>query len=296
MQVVSFDKRPDANPDHVQGNILNFDALATAMQQVDVVFHLASVFGEPSTVFDNLNSVDVNIKGTVNVLEAAKIARVKRLFYPVKPTAASKSYSITKQAGEAFCSLFESLGFVELRRLFCLNTYGPGQQLQPEKTRVALHILETLEGLEPHAGEQTDPTQTEPTVELTFVDDLAKIIVAHTFNDDASGDVYSTGVTTEVAVSELNRRIKQLCNARISRYPSYPMQVAEQPQAFLPQCSTTSPKHGTRKNAAEVLGGIPVTAIDDGLSQTIAHYQSIGPNARQKALAGYHNIVAQRTQ
>lgn len=137
------EERLQAAAEYSEGDVRDYDALSKAMQGVDGVFHLAALPRVPYSVEHPLETHDVNVNGTLNVLLAARDTGVKRVVfssssatygdldrsvYPV--TEQTKKvpiapYALHKYIGEEYCRLFSSLYGVETVSLVYFNVYGP---------------------------------------------------------------------------------------------------------------------------------------------------------------------------
>jgi UDP-glucose 4-epimerase len=123
-------------------SILNLEALCTALEQVDAVMHLAAVADVKEVFEDPHYAEEVNVRGTINVLEAMRRTDVKRLVYGstiwvydgsndrvVDETSPLHSpahlYTATKLAGEYYCRGYSNLYGLEPTILRCGIPYGP---------------------------------------------------------------------------------------------------------------------------------------------------------------------------
>ena len=275
-KAISFDRNPRPNTNDVKGDILDADALNNAMKGIDVVFHIAGVLGTSELTQSNANAVDINIKGTVNALEAASNNSVGRFFFPTKPNMWLNTYSITKKSGEDFAKMFHSLGKLDVRVLQWLNAYGPYQKLTPVRKAVPMMITEAL-----HNHPITIWGTGEQPVDLIYTDDLARVTVAHALNDDISCETYDTGLTVRMSVNELAAMIVKMCNSS-STLEYYPMRVGEDQKAEIPM--PVEPTSASINNLTEM------TDIETGMKNTVRYYESLGKEEREKALAYYREL------
>src|SRR5882672_8619247 len=104
-------------PGHRRGSILNADELQHAMKGVDVVFHLAGLLGTSELLSRNIEAINTNIIGTVNLLEACYRCGVNRIFYPAIPNVWLNTYSITKKAAHDFARMYAQLYGLDVRTL-----------------------------------------------------------------------------------------------------------------------------------------------------------------------------------
>lgn len=131
------------NVEFVQGSILDREVLRAAMQEVDHVFHLAAMVSVVESVRQPGACVELNAIGTLNVLEAAAAAGVKKLCFsssaavygdnPVVPKREDmvpeprSPYAVTKLDGEFYCRQFTEAGRLETVALRFFNVFGPRQ-------------------------------------------------------------------------------------------------------------------------------------------------------------------------
>lgn len=127
----------------IQDSITNFDALLEACRGVDCVIHLAAQTSVPRSVKDPIETNLINVNGTLNVLVAARDAKVKRVVFacscavygktdvlPIRESAGLapiSPYGISKQVGEAYGRMFQELYGLEFVSLRYFNVFGPRQ-------------------------------------------------------------------------------------------------------------------------------------------------------------------------
>jgi len=127
----------------VQGDVRKYKDVRKALEGVDVVFHLAAVVSVPLSVEKPLFVNEVNLKGTLNVLNACVKCGVRRLVYastcavygepkflPLTeehPTEPKSPYAVSKLAAEHYCRVFSDLYGLETVCLRFFNVYGPRQ-------------------------------------------------------------------------------------------------------------------------------------------------------------------------
>jgi nucleoside-diphosphate-sugar epimerase len=277
-ETVSFDPRP--SPDGIQyypGSILDLANVEAAVDGADVVFHFAGLLGTSELLSQSPEAVDVNVKGTANVMEACRRRGVRTVFYPTKPNDWLNTYSITKKAGEEFARLYASQFGMDVRILRWLNAYGPGQKAYPVRKAVPLMILQGLHDLDIEiwgTGEQT--------VDLIYTADLARNTVLYTLNNNGDATVRDTGNTLRMTVNELASLIHDMTGSQAG-LRHLPMRAGEdlgKPVRLLPG-----------KTAADLLGVADTTTpIELGMAATITYYRDLPIEDRLKALQFYGAI------
>lgn len=127
----------------VHESVTNLNAVRAACREIDCVIHLAAQTSVPRSVRDPIETNEINVGGTLNVLVAARDARVKRVVFasscavygaaadlPIREDAELKPispYGFSKQAGEAYGRLFLELYGLEFVALRYFNVFGPRQ-------------------------------------------------------------------------------------------------------------------------------------------------------------------------
>ena len=261
---------------HIHGSILNLEEIKSAVSGIDVVFHLAGLLGTTELLDKNIDAVDVNIKGTVNVLEACHHEGVSTVFYPTKPNVWLNTYSITKKAAEDFAKLYSEFRGLDVRILRWFNAYGPGQKAFPIRKAVPVMINQALANRDIEIwgnGKQK--------VHLIYSEDLARNSVLYTLKENVDSDVRDTGNTIEMSVNELALLIIKLTKSS-SSIKHLPMRLGEVPIEHFP--SLPGP------NAADILDFTDsTTPIEKGMLATIEYYSQLPSQSRKKILEFYEN-------
>ncbi|MCF7855725.1 MAG: NAD-dependent epimerase/dehydratase family protein, partial [Candidatus Pacebacteria bacterium] len=129
--------------DFIRGSILDPDVLIQAMDGVDYVFHLAALVSVPESVEHPQECVDLNTKGTLNVLQAAVSAGAKKMCYSSSSAiygnakelpkhesmvpAPTSPYAVTKLSGEYYCQIASTQRGLPTASLRYFNVFGPRQ-------------------------------------------------------------------------------------------------------------------------------------------------------------------------
>ncbi len=202
-------------------DIRDLESIRPAFTGVDYVIHLAALPSVPRSVEDPVTTNDINIGGTLNVLIAARDAKVKRLVFSASSSAYGDNpefprvetqaprplspYALTKLAGEYYCQLFAMLYGLETVSLRYFNIFGPRQNHNSPYTGVlSIFITALLRNQVPVIfgdGEQSrDFTYVANAVEATLLACVAP---------GAAGQVINVGVgeqfTLNQTVAMLNR-------------------------------------------------------------------------------------------
>jgi UDP-glucose 4-epimerase len=260
----------------VEGDIRDLDSLLRATRGCEVVFHLAAATGVVPSVEDPFSDFELNVRGTLNALSAAREAGVGRFVfsssnaplgaaaYPAseeKPAAPLSPYGASKAAGEAYCSAFHgAYGFHSVAVRFS-NAYGP--RSAHKSSVVALFIRRLL------AGEELivygDGTQTR---DFVYVTDLAEGLVRAAETDGVGGEVFQLASGVETSVNALIAMLAEVAGREpvIRREPPRPGEILR--------------NYSLIEKARQRLGYDPTVPLDDGLAQTYEWFA-----ARSGALA-----------
>jgi len=161
--------------DFREADILDLDAMQKACAGVDFVFHEAAIPSVPKSVLDPLGSNAANIDGTVNLLVAARDAKVKRVIYAASSSAYGDTptlpkhegmvpdpispYAVAKLASEHYMVSFYRCYGLETVCLRYFNIFGPRQDpSSPYSGVLAKFITQMLRGEQPSIfgdGEQS---------------------------------------------------------------------------------------------------------------------------------------------
>lgn len=207
-----------------EGSILDRDLLARLMEGVDMVFHLAALVSVPESMTRIAETVDINVHGLLNVLEAARQAGVGKLCFassaavygenPVSPKVESMTpdprspYAITKLDGEYYCSLYAREGWLNTACLRFFNVFGPRQD--PASAYAAAVPIFAARALKNQPitiygdGEQTR--------DFIFVKDIAGALAFLAENREITG-VFNAGYGGSLTINDLVRQIVDLTSS-----------------------------------------------------------------------------------
>src|SRR5947209_11677543 len=207
-----------------EADILDLDAMHQACAGVDFVLHQAAIPSVPKSVVDPLGSNRANVDGTVNVLIAAKDAKVKRVVYaasssaygdtPTLPKHEAMSpnpispYAVAKLASEYYMTSFYRCYGLETVCLRYFNIFGPRQDpTSPYSGVLAKFITQMLDGEQPTIfgdGKQSrDFTYIDNTVE-------ANLLAAMAPASQAAGQVFNVATGTRVDLNETFQLLKKI--------------------------------------------------------------------------------------
>lgn len=146
--------------DFIEADICDPEAIARAMHGVELVFHEAAIPSVSRSVADPVASNQANVGGTVSVLNAARLAGVRKLVYAASSSAYGDTptlpkietmtprpmspYAISKLAGEQYVTVFGKLYGFETVSLRYFNVFGPRQDPKSEYAAVIPRFVTTI--------------------------------------------------------------------------------------------------------------------------------------------------------
>mgnify|MGYP003433679194 FL=1 len=198
-----------------RGDVSDRPKLWTLLQEVDVVYHLAARVSVPESVLYPRDYNNVNVGGTVALMEAMRDVGVRRVVLassgavygdladqPLTEslTPAPRSpYAVSKLSAEYYVRTIGGLWGIETVSLRIFNAYGPGQHLPASHPPVVPHYLrQALRGgtLVAHG----DGSQTR---DYVYVDDVVSALVAAATAPNVNGLVINVGSGTETSIKDL---------------------------------------------------------------------------------------------
>jgi nucleoside-diphosphate-sugar epimerase len=230
------EKNENINHDNleiVEGDVRSYHIVREAVAGVDFILHQAALPSVPRSVKDPITSNEVNVVGTLNVLNAAREAKVKRIVYassssvygdleflpktedmlpkPLSP------YAVSKLAGEKYCQVFTQLYGLETVVFRYFNVFGPNQDPTSQYSAVIPKFIELIKkGKSPVIygnGEQSrDFTYVKNVVE-------ANLQACGDYCEMLSGEVFNIAYGKRVTINELVRQINQILGTSVK--PSY---------------------------------------------------------------------------
>jgi NAD dependent epimerase/dehydratase len=205
------------------GDIRDPHGVKMAMKDCDVVLHLAALIAIPYSYHSPDTYVDTNVKGTLNVLQAARDLGVRRVihtstsevygtarFVPITeehPLQGQSPYSATKIAADQLAySFYASFGLpVVIARPF--NTYGPRQSARAVIPTIITQIAK--------GQRQIKLGAVSPTRDFNFVKDTVAGFIAMLNSDQGLGEVVNLGSNFEISIGDTVRLIAEVMNVEI---------------------------------------------------------------------------------
>ena len=202
----------------IQANILDESAVQSAVNGHQAIVHLAAQTGVPGSLLDPRRDCEINVIGTLNVLEAARNANpnIKFIFASsnaplgrqLPPAAEDKAplpispYGASKLAGEAYCLAYHGSWRLQTIALRFANVYGP---FSSHKTSVVAKFFKDLA-----AGRRiTIHGDGQQTRDFLYVEDLCRAVL-QSLQSELSGEVFQVATGVETSILEIATMIQQL--------------------------------------------------------------------------------------
>jgi UDP-glucose 4-epimerase len=211
----------------VRGSITSLDVVESAISGCDNVYHLAALPSVVKSVENPLASHASCATGTLNVLEAARKARVKRVVYASSsavygdqpgesrresdPLLPLSPYAAAKLGGEHYASAFHAVYGLETVRLRFFNVFGPRQDAKnPYSGVIALFIGAMLQGRRPTIF--GDGLQSR---DFVYVGNVVQALMLAALAPLAAGKVYNVGMGSSINLLQLVAHINNILGGAI---------------------------------------------------------------------------------
>ena len=257
----------------IEGDIRSFHIVQKAVKGIDVIFHEAALPSVPRSINDPITSNEVNVVGTLNILDAAKENNVKRLVYASSSSVYGDNpelpkhegmmpnplspYAVSKLAGEKYCQVYSRLYGIETVILRYFNVFGPRQDPNSEYSAVIPKFIKLISNNQ-QPTIYGDGTQSR---DFTYVANVVEANILAATKNIESGIVMNCACHGQVTLNSLIRELNELLNKEVN--PIY-----------------TEPRHGDIKHSfanidliEKKLGFSPSVEFKEGLKQTVNYFE-----------------------
>jgi len=264
----------------IEGSITDLPTVRRAMEGVDFVFHEAALASVQRSVDDPLTSNEVNIKGTLNVLVAARDAGVKRLVYAASSSAYGDTevlpkredmparplspYAVQKWVGEHYCKVFTSLYGLDTVALRYFNVFGPRQDPNSDYAAVIpIFVTRLLAG-----GQPTIYGDGEQSRDFTFIENVVDANLRACEGGPKGGEVVNVACGARYTLNQLFEHVRGLVGS------------STEPQYGPPRPGDVRDSMADIGKARALLGFEPRVDFVTGLRRTVDWYRATLPVAR----------------
>ena len=215
----------------IEGDIRDKKILSKALRGIDFVIHQAALRSVAKSVEDPFATNDVNVFGTLNLLMAAKEAKIKRVVYasssaaygdvktfPQKETARTvpiSPYGVSKLAAENYCITFAKTFGLETVSLRYFNVFGPRQNPESKYSAAIPAILIKMLKKEPPIAEW-DGKQSR---DFTYVANVVQANLRACVVPKISGDVFNIACGTTTSILDIIREANKILGLKLK--PEY---------------------------------------------------------------------------
>lgn len=270
------------------GDIRDPNGVRTAMQGIDVVFHLAALIAIPFSYHSPDSYIDTNVKGTLNIVQAAKDLGTERVlvtstsevygtaqFVPITeqhPRQPQSPYSGSKIGADCIAeSFYRSFGTpITIVRPF--NTYGPRQSA---RAVIPTIITQLLSG-----KEEIKMGDLRPTRDLLYVKDTAAGFVAIAQSDELIGQDCNIATQSEISVADLAKELIRQINPNAK--------IVTEEERMRPEKSEVFRLFGSNEKLKSLTDWQPRYDLAGGLQETVEWFRD--PQNLKQYKAGIYNI------
>lgn len=265
------------------GDIRDPNGVRTAMKKIDAVFHLAALIGIPFSYHSPDSYIDTNIKGTLNVLQAARDLDIERVivtstsevygtarYIPIDenhPLQGQSPYSASKIAADKIAEAFHRSFGTPVITARPFNTFGPRQSARAVVPTIITQLL--------NGSYEIRLGSLQPTRDLNYVEDICRGFVALAICDDAIGKEINIGSGQEISIGDLANKIINMLNpnAKIVSEDLRKRPVKSEIERLL--CDDALMR--------KLTGWTPRVLLDEGLTKTIRWFKDKKTLARYKS-------------
>lgn len=254
----------------VPSDVRDRTAMRKAVEGCDIVLHLAALIGIPYSYQAPQSYVDVNVVGTLNILEACRDVGVGRLvhtstsetygtaqYVPIDekhPLHAQSPYAATKVAADQLAYSYYASFQAPVVIVRPFNTYGPRQSMRAVIPTIIAQAL---------AGDRLKLGSLTPVRDFLYVKDTARgFLAAATANESVLGEVLNLGTGAGVTIGEVVDRVAKRLGKKLNVTTSDDRLRPEKSEVLQLLCSAEKTKRLT--------GWTPTVDLDAGLAETIA--------------------------
>ena len=256
------------------GTITDLGMLRACCEGVDYVIHLAARTSVPKSVANPLETNHVNIDGSLNVLVAARDAKVRRLVFAASSAAYGETptlpkvetmqpapispYGVTKFVGELYNHVFSRIYGLETVSIRYFNVFGPRQDPSSQYSGVlSRFMLAVIEGNPPVIfgdGEQSR--------DFTYVDNVVDETLRACEANGASGKVFNGGTGARITLNGVIALLENITARKIeARYEP-------------PRTGDIRDSQADVSLAKKILGYVPLVNFEEGLKRTWEWYSN----------------------
>jgi nucleoside-diphosphate-sugar epimerase len=259
----------------IKGDIRDVDLLRKSLQDIDVVFHEAALASVTFSVKDPVLTNQVNVEGTLSLLNVSCDLNVKRFIYASSAAVYGKSksvqkkedenlnptspYGVSKLAAENYVQVFHRLHGIETVCLRYFNVYGPRQRVDVHGSYggvISIFINRILKNMPPMINGDGEQTR-----DFVYINDVVEANMLAMNSQNGAGEVFNIATGKNISINQVAETLKHIMNREdLGNIHSEPR--------------PTDIKHGYANidKAKEILGYEPQFSIEKGLTELVNWY------------------------
>ena len=259
----------------VEGDLRSIDEVRRAVDGADYVLHQGALRSVPRSVDDPMSTNDVNVGGTLNVLQASKEVGVKRVVsassssvygdrndFPLREemdTEPMSPYAVSKLAAENYCKVFTRLHGLETVSMRYFNVFGP--RMDPKSAYaafIAIFAAGMLEGKPLTVNGDGSISR-----DWTYIDNVVDANLRAATAPGAAGETFNVACGVSLSLNEVIEQLRELIGVAgdISYGPPLP--------SDMPKSLASTDKAG------RLLGFEAGVGAREGLERTVAWYKEV---------------------
>jgi NAD dependent epimerase/dehydratase len=270
------------------GDIRDPNGVRTAMKDCNIVFHLAALIAIPYSYHSPDSYIDTNVKGTLNIIQAAKDLKIERIlvtstsevygtaqFVPITelhPKQPQSPYSASKIGADCIAESFYRSFDLPLTIVRPFNTYGPRQSARAIIPTVITQLLAGIEQIK--LGDLT------PTRDLLYVKDTTAGFIKIAQSNDLIGHEVNIATQSEISVGDLAQKIINQINPAAS--------IVSDNQRLRPEKSEVFRLFGSNEKIKKYTGWDQQFTLEKGLEETITWFRN--PENLKMYKANIYNV------
>ncbi|HIW80361.1 MAG TPA: NAD-dependent 4,6-dehydratase LegB [Candidatus Acetatifactor stercoripullorum] len=251
------------------GDIRDPNGVRTSMKGMDMVFHLAALIAIPFSYHSPDSYVDTNVKGTLNVLQAARDLSLEKVlitstsevygtaqYVPIDekhPFQGQSPYSATKIGADRLAESFYRSFQLPVSIVRPFNTYGPRQSARAVIPTIITQLLSGKEEIK--LGSLT------PTRDFNYVKDTAAGFIAIAESDKTVGEEINIASQNEISIGELAEEIIRQINPKAK--------IVCDEQRLRPEKSEVNRLLGSNEKIKRLTDWNPEYSLEQGIEETI---------------------------
>jgi len=252
----------------VMGDLRDSEAVRSAMEGVEYVFHLGAMVAIPYSYHHPREVVEVNVLGTLNVLQAARSAGVKKVVHtstsevygsaktvPMSeshPLCGQSPYSASKIAADQLAESFHRSFELPVVIVRPFNAYGPRQSARAVIPTIISQAL---------SRDKVQIGATHTKRDLTYVTDTVEGFILLSECEKAVGETTNVGSGSEVSIKELAERVISLTGRKV--------EIVFDASRLRPSRSEVDRLLADNSKVKSLVGWEPKVSLDEGLKLTI---------------------------